>query len=85
MTEVTQTQLTNYKSSKVKISKIQSQFRGECYESPSQEDPQPYDSPDYHGDTNELWQEIDEEGRLPSSYKPPQRKLLERSGICRHN
>jgi len=36
------------------------------------EDSQPYDdSQDYYGDVNELWQEIDEEGRLPDWEQPP--------------
>jgi hypothetical protein len=40
-------------------------------ESPSLEDTQPYDSQDYDNDVNELWQEIDDEGNLPSSYQHP--------------
>ena len=40
-------------------------------ESQSLEDTQPYDSQEYYNDVNELWQEIDEEGKLPASYAPP--------------
>ncbi len=35
------------------------------------EDTQPYESQDYYNDCNELWQEIDEDGRLPGWQPPP--------------
>ena len=37
----------------------------------SQEDTQSSDEQDYCGDVTELWQEIDDEGRLPASYVHP--------------
>ena len=37
------------------------------------EDTQPHDSQEYYNDVNELWQEIDDEGRLPAWYVPPPR------------
>ena len=41
---------------------------------PAVEDMQPPDSPEFDDDFgNELWQEIDDEGRLPPSYAPPPR------------
>ena len=42
-------------------------------ESQSQDDWQPGDSQEYYNDVNELWQEIDDEGRLPASYVHPPR------------
>ena len=36
-------------------------------------DSQPYDPNAYYNDANELWQEIDEEGRLPPNYTRPPR------------
>jgi hypothetical protein len=45
-------------------------------DAPDIEDQEPGDSQEYYNDFDELWQDIDEEGRLPSYYQPPPLLLM---------